>query len=108
MATNFPYLTDPKTFNGFVDELIGKIFKVLPLYESYTVDNNDIIMFNSYLDKLTTLLMGCGYVYNCNEFTEIAIILQGVNCRKHLSKSQVKSIVFHCIGLLEKTKKKED
>ena len=51
--------------------------------------------------------MGAEQLYNGTVFIEIATMLKGLQIREDLSQKEVKSMVFHCIEMLDKLKQEE-
>lgn len=94
-------------FDLFINNIINKTFKVLPIWEDCEAQNKNFVNFNSYLDKLTTLLAGSNYIYKEEKLYEIMMMLQGLGKRENLSQQKVKSIVFHCIDTLKKINTEE-
>lgn len=94
--------------NKYIDRLIASVFKILPIYEdcAYAL-NKPFEQYQTYLDKVITILMGAEQLYNGTVFIEIATMLKGLQIREDLSQKEVKSMVFHCIEMLDKLKQEE-
>lgn len=95
-----------KVHNTYIDGLISKIFKILPIYEDCLYNEDyDISQYDAYLNKILTMLIGSEYLYDGENFGDIVALLKGLQIRRDLSQKEVKSIVFHCIDVLDKMKK---
>ena len=94
--------------NKYIDRLIANFFKILPIYEDciYTPEKS-LEQYQMYLEKVITGLMGAERLYNGTVFIEIASLLKGIQVREDLAQKEVKSIVFHCIEMLDKLKQEE-
>lgn len=93
-------------YDEFVKDIIGKVFKILPIWEDCE-SNKNFDNFNIYLDKIVTMFMGSDYLYNNENFYLATSTLKGMQMRGNLSQKKVKSLVFHCIDLLEKSRQEE-
>jgi hypothetical protein len=91
------------TYNSFINENINKIFKILPIYEE-CLEKEDFKNYLTYIDKLIVMFTGSEILFNQKDFINLVSILKGMQNTLTLNKNQVKSIVFHCISILDKMK----
>ena len=89
-------------YEAFIEDIIGKTFKILPIWEDCAAEKEDFESFNSYLDKLITMLIGSNYIQKEEKIYSVLVMLKGLQQREDLTQRKVKSIVFHCIDLLKK------
>lgn len=91
------------TYNSYIRQCINKIFKILPIYEDCE-EQNDFKYFTSYLDKLIVMFIGSEILFNQRDFIDLISILKGLQKVDNLNKNKIKSIVFHCINMLDRLK----
>ena len=91
------------TYNSYIRQCINKVFKILPIYEDCEEQNN-FKHYTSYLDKLIVMFTGSELLFNKRDFVELVSILKGLQKFKTLTRDKTKSIVFHCIDILERLK----
>lgn len=91
------------TYNSYIRQSINKVFKILPIYEDCEQQKN-FKYFKSYLDKLITMFTGSEILFNQRDFIDLISILKGLQETNDLNKSKTKSIVFHCINILDRLK----
>ena len=91
------------TYNSYIRQCINKIFKILPIYEDCEEQQN-FKHYISYLDKLIVMCIGSELLFNQRDFVELVSILKGLQEFECLTKEKTKSIVFHCIDMLERLK----
>ena len=94
------------TYNAYIRQSINKIFKILPIYEDCEAQN-DFKFYVSYLDKLIVMFTGSEILFEQADFINLISTLKGMQQIQDLNQQQVKSIVFHCIDLLDRLKIKE-
>jgi hypothetical protein len=90
-------------YNSYIRQCINKIFKILPIYENCE-EQNDFKHFISYLDKLIIMFTGSEILFNQRDFIDLISILKGLQEADNLNKNKIKSIVFHCINILDRLK----
>lgn len=106
VVNNYGIEIPVKVHNAFINGLTSKIFKILPIYEDCLYNSDyDISQYETYLNKIITMLIGSDFLYQGENLAEIIALLKGLQIRKDLSQKEVKSIVFHCIDILEKMKR---
>ena len=91
------------TYNTYIRQCINKIFKILPIYEECEEKQN-FKHYISYLDKLIIMFTGSELLFNQRDFVDLVSILKGLQKFEDLTKDKTKSIVFHCINILERLK----
>ena len=91
------------TYNSYIRQCINKIFKILPIYESCEEQQN-FKYYISYLEKLIIMFTGSELLFSQGVFVELISILKGLQEFENLTKNKTKSIVFHCITILERLK----
>lgn len=94
------------TYNMYIKQCINKIFKILPIYEDCE-EQGDFKFYISYLDKLIIMFTGSEILFNQSDFINLVSTLKGMQHMEDLTRTQVKSIVFHCIDLLDRLKIEE-
>lgn len=93
-------------YNQYMDDVIDKIFKILPIYENCLLaEDRDFNPYTSHLDKLITQFTGSKILFEENAFLTLTTILIGMQERTNLTQKKVKSLVFHCIDIVSKLKK---
>lgn len=94
------------TYNQYIDDLINKVFKILPIFEECVQKstNNKFVPYLSYLDKIVTIMTGAEAIFQKKDFIILVSLFKGMQKRTDLTKTQIKSLVFHCIDILEKMK----
>lgn len=102
MSTNKIPSLELSMYEAFIEDIIGKTFKILPIWEDCAAEKEDFESFNSYLDKLITMLIGSNYIQKEEKIYSVLVMLKGLQQREDLTQRKVKSIVFHCIDLLKK------
>ena len=102
MSTNKIPSLELSIYEAFIEDIIGKTFKILPIWEDCAAEKEDFESFNSYLDKLITMLIGSNYIQKEEKIYSVLVMLKGLQQREDLTQRKVKSIVFHCIDLLKK------
>ena len=95
------------TYNSYIRQSINKIFKLLPIYETCE-EQNDFKHFISYLEKLIIMFTGSEILFNQRDFIDLVSILKGLQKVENLNKDSIKSIVFHCISILDRLKVEVD
>lgn len=95
------------TYNSYIRRCINKIFKILPIYEECESQNN-FDFYVSYLDKLIVMFTGSEILFNQKDFIDLVSIFKGLQIPNNYNKEQVKSIVFHCIDILDRLKLEND
>lgn len=98
-------LISKETYCKFLSELVNKIFKILPLYEEAEKVNN-FDNYYIYIDKLIIMLKGCEDLLLDTNFFELISILEGMRQISDLTQRKTKSLVFHCIDIVNKIKEK--
>lgn len=91
------------TYNSYIRQCINKVFKILPIYEDCE-EEKDFKHFKSYLEKLIVMFMGSEILFNQRDFIDLVSILKGLQQAENLNKDSIKSIVFHCINILDRLK----
>ena len=91
------------TYNSYIRQSINKVFKILPIYEDCE-EQQSFKHYISYLDKLIIMFMGSELLFNQRDFIELVSILKGLQEPEDLTKDKIKSLVFHCINILERLK----
>lgn len=94
-------------YNEYITDVVNKIFKMLPIYENCELKSGNFEEYESYLDKVITMLIGSEFLFEDRAFLSIASILKGMQIRDDLTHKKVKSSVFHCIDILGKLKQSE-
>jgi hypothetical protein len=93
-----------ETFGNYLDFLIGKIFKILPISE----DSFDTLQV--YLESLQIELLGSQNLIKVlredNEFLTLLSILEYFLNTKDISNEIYKREVFKCIDIIKKIKTK--
>lgn len=102
MQTNKISQIEKSVYEAFIEDIIGKTFKILPIWEDCETEKENFESFNSYLDKLITMLLGSNYIHKEEKIYSVLVMLKGMQQREDLTQRKVKSIVFHCIDLLKK------
>ena len=93
-------------YNSYLDGIVGKIFKLLPIYENCELSlDKDFYPFLSHLDKLTIQLKGSDILFENSIFIELTSTLYGMKEIENTNKKKMKSLVFHCIDIVGKLKK---
>lgn len=86
----------------FLNNMVGKIFKILPLKE----ENN--LGFNDYVDSILVQLVGATKTFeeleNNQDFLTVINIIQYINNNK-CSNKQCKREVFKCLDIIQKMTK---
>lgn len=100
-------LLGEEAYNRFINDAVGKVFKLLPLYEDYCLKENakNCEVFYSYLEKLILMLVGSEFFQESEPFVSVASLLNGIEVKSNLSQKQMKSLVFHCISILDSARK---
>lgn len=89
------------TYNSYIRQCINKVFKILPIYEDCEEQQN-FKHYISYLDKLIVMFTGSELLFSQRDFVEIVSLIKGLQELQGLTKDKTKSIVFHCIDILER------
>jgi hypothetical protein len=93
-----------ETFSNYLDFLVGKIFKILPISEH----NFDTLQ--AYLESLQIELLGSQNLIKVlredNEFLSLLSILEYFLNTKDISNEIYKREVFKCINIIKKIKTK--
>ena len=86
----------------FLNNMVGKIFKILPLKE----ENN--LGFNDYVDSILVQLVGATKTFeeleNNQDFLTVINIIQYIN-NNECSNKQCKREVFKCLDIIQKMTK---
>ena len=91
-------------FNRFLTECVGRVFKILPIYEECSA-KNEFQDYNSYVEKVVTTFTGSKILFEQSSFLTLTSTLAGLLETENLNQKKVRSIVFHCISLIEKMRK---
>jgi len=89
--------------NEYYDRLINEIFKILGIYESCE-KTEDFTKYISYLDKVIPQLKGTYDILGNVVFLSLTTTLIGMQDYELLTHKKVRSLVFHCIDMITKTK----
>lgn len=89
-----------KSLNRYLEDKIGKIFKILPLYE------NDVRTLPTYIESLNMELSGAGELFielnnNPDYITVMATLEYLIKHIGEIDKATCKREVFKCIGLIK-------
>jgi len=92
--------------NTYIMSLIGKTYAILCVFEDCEV-SNDFKDFHVYLDRLIYELSGNYHTLGFKGFLILTNVLTGVNNSEKLDHSNVKSLTFYCISILNKLRVNE-
>lgn len=92
------------SLNEYLDSLINKLFAILGIYEDCE-KINDFSNYDIYVDRILTEITGCYYSIGFKNFLSISNILIGMKHTENINHKKVKSLVFHCISIINKIKK---
>ncbi|MDV3426611.1 MAG: hypothetical protein LIR50_05410 [Bacillota bacterium] len=97
----------------YIDLVINKIYKLLPLYEGMSKSTKQIIIpvdiaYKNYINELELLILevsGDYYIYKNNEiFLKLLALLEGMQDIKINEHRIVRTSVFKCISLCDSLK----
>ena len=94
---------DSEDVSLYCESLINKIFAILGIYEDCENAGN-FDTFSVYVDRVCLEIAGGYEVLGINNFLSLSNILAGIKESEELNHKKVKSIVFHCISIVKKTK----
>lgn len=83
----------------YVHLCVNKVFAVLGIYEECQRSEN-YEGYYVYLRRIITEFDGIYSLYGFDYYAQIVGILEGMYNNKSLNHSNVKSLTFHCISLL--------
>lgn len=92
-----------KEMDEYYDRVINELFKILGIYESCEKDK-DFYRYVAYLEKLIPQLSGSYEIFGTTVFITLVSTLNGMLDYESLTHKKIKSLVFHCIDLVSKTK----
>ena len=103
-------------FEDYIDRLIGKLFKILPIYEGKAIYKEIIYTpeqayqhYKIHLEEVIVEIVGDYYLYNNNsKFLELLSILEGLKNVGIDEHQTVRAMVFKCTNLCSELKELND
>lgn len=93
---------EKEDLSSYLDYLINKTYAILGIYEDCEKDKG-FDNFYVYLDRIICEIRGFSTLISSKDFISISSILVGMKDHE-LNHKNVKSIVFHCIGIIKRYK----
>lgn len=93
-------LINEEDLNVYLNLLVNKLYAILGVYEDCE-ESDSFDNFYVYLNRVLCELKGCSKILDLTDFMSLTFILSGLEDHE-LTHRNVKSIVFHCIGIVKK------